>query len=207
MRKLLLLLVSILLSTHCFGQHVNIGDILCTDESIVSRQDYPNSGKTALGIVFYVDNSGQNGWAVNLQEDSYDTHWVSPEHYYDGYDVPGLPNLEYSREDLFDLNGYQNTAIIRAAYGPDWFPAAWSVDFEHGWYLPAAGQLRWLVAYANEVNESLAIVNGTPLTHERPNWHWPRSTQPTLSSSKFITIAIVPFSNSSNSLASALRSP
>jgi len=163
--------------TLLFSQSVKIGDIFCTDGSTVSAADFPSSGKTAEGVVFYVDNSGQQGWVVNLHTDALDIDWVHQNHYYDGLDIPNLPNSHYSRDNLFDLDGYQNTAIIRATHGADWFPAAWSVDFDHGWYLPAAGQLRWLVAYANEVNASLTIVNGTPFTHGQPNWHWSSTEQ------------------------------
>lgn len=177
MKKIYLLAILILLSSLSFGQNVRIGDILCTDGSTVSPEQYPSSGKTAEGVVFYVDNSGTQGWAVNLSVDALDINWVNPDYYYEGYDIPNLPNSEYSRDNLFDLDGYKNTSIIRADNGPDWFPAAWAVDFEHGWYLPAAGQLRWLVAYANEVNASLAIVNGTPFTHGQPNWHWSSTEQ------------------------------
>ena len=154
------------------GQSVNIGDILCSDGSTVSKEDFPTSGKTAEGIVFFVDPTGQNGWAVNLGIDALDTDWVNPDHYYDGYDIPELSNNEYSRQALFDLDGYQNTVSILLTHGPDWYPAAWCVDYEHDWYLPAAGQMRWLLAYVNEINESLAVVNGTPFVLPYPDWHW-----------------------------------
>ena len=154
------------------GQTVNIGDILCTDGSTVSKADFPTSGKTAEGIVFFVDPSGQSGWAVNLEIDALDTDWVNEVYYYEGYDIPELSNNEYSRQALFDLDGYQNTATILLTHGPDWYPAAWCVDYEHDWYLPAAGQMRWLLAYVNEINESLAVVNGTPFVLPYPDWHW-----------------------------------
>lgn len=175
--KKALLTLAFLLPLLVFGQAVRIGDILCTDGSTVNPEQFAASGKTAMGIVFYVDNNGQQGWAVNLRNDADDTDWVSPEHYQDGYDIPELPNLTYSRDDLFDLDGYQNTAIIRATHGADWYPAAWSVDFDHGWYLPSAGQLRWLIAYVNEINASIAVANGAPLAHAHPNWYWSSTEQ------------------------------
>jgi len=175
--KKALLFLAIFSLTRSFAQSVSIGDILCTDGSTVCPEQFASSGKTAMGIVFYVDNSEQRGWAVNLHNDADDTNWVSPEHYGDGYDIPELPNLTYSRDDLFDLNGYQNTAIIRASHDADWYPAAWAVDFDHGWYLPSAGQLRWLIAYVNEVNASIAVANGAPLAHANPNWYWSSTEQ------------------------------
>ncbi len=172
-----ILMVLLLIPACLLGQTVKIGDILCTDGSVLSCEAFPSSGKTAMGVVFYVDNNGQQGWAVNLHNDADDINWVSPDHYYDGFDIPELPNLTYSRDDLFDLDGYQNTAIIRNTFGADWFPAAWSVDFDNGWYLPAAGQLRWLIAYVNEVNASMAVANGAPMAHANPNWYWSSTEQ------------------------------
>ncbi len=177
MKKNVLFFVLMLSCLFGFGQTVNIGDILCTDGSTVRPDEYASSGKTAQGIVFYVDNTGQQGWAVNLANETTETHWVNQNHYYDGYDIPDLPSLHYSREAIFDLDGYRNTEIIRATHEADWYPAAWAVDFEHGWYLPAAGQLRWLIAYVNEVNESLRMVNGSPFVHASPNWYWSSTEQ------------------------------
>ena len=177
MKKNVLFFVLMLSCLVGFGQAVNIGDILCTDGSTVRPDEYASSGRTAQGIVFYVDNTGQQGWAVNLANETTETHWVNQNHYYDGYDIPDLPSLHYSREAIFDLDGYRNTEIIRATHEADWYPAAWAVDFEHGWYLPAAGQLRWLIAYVNEINESLRMVNGSPFVHASPNWYWSSTEQ------------------------------
>lgn len=171
MKKNYLLPILIMLTRLCFGQNVSIGDILCTDGSTCSPEQFPSSGRTAEGIVFYVNESGQ-GWAISLECQAVNTHWVTYDHYYDMYDIPELDNFEHSREAILDLDGYTNTAIIRNTHGADWYPAAWSVDFNHGWYLPAAGQLRWLMAYINEINTSLAIVNGTTFVFDNPRWYW-----------------------------------
>ena len=162
---------TLVLTAFLTGQTVNIGDILCTDGSTVHPAEFASSGKTAEGIVFYVNETGQ-GWAVSLDCQAVNTNWVTSEHYYDMYDIPDLDNFEHSREALYDLDGYSNTAIIRNAHGIDWYPAAWSVDFDHGWYLPAAGQVRWMMAYINEINASLAIVNGTMFVFDHPRWYW-----------------------------------
>lgn len=166
------LLAFLLLPLMAFSQTVNIGDILCTDGSTVRPEQFTSSGKTAEGIVFYVDGTRSQGWAVSLEFQAVNTHWVTSSHYDDMYDIPELDNFEHSREAMYDLDGYSNTAIIRNAHGADWYPAAWSVDFDHGWYLPAAGQMRWLIAYMNEINASLAVVHGTMFVFDRPRWYW-----------------------------------
>ena len=171
--KILYIILTLLLAPVCLlGQTVKIGDILCTDGSTVSREEYASSGRTAEGIVFYVDKSGEHGWAVNLHTDAVDTDWVNEVYYGLEYDIPNLPNCTTSRQALFDLDGYQNTAVIRAAHGSEWYPAAWAVDFDNGWYLPAAGQMRWLLSYVNEVNASLAMVGGSQFVLPNPDWHW-----------------------------------
>jgi hypothetical protein len=172
MKKLLFLISAFLAPFYAFAQSVSIGDILCTDGTTIKPTDFPTSGKTAEGIVFYVDNSGLKGWAANLHQDAINIDWINENYYSYGYDIPELPNLNLSRLELFDLDGYKNTGIIRATHGPEWYPAAWCVDFDNGWYLPAAGQMRWMLAYVNEINESLSIVNGTPLALPYPDWHW-----------------------------------
>ena len=69
---------------------------------------------------------------------------------------------------MYDFDGYHNTQIIRNTHGADWYPAAWSVDFDNGWFLPSAGQMRWLMAYINEVNASLDTVHGTTFVFDHP---------------------------------------
>lgn len=147
---------------------IAIGDILCTDSSFVKPADWPAAGKTAMGIVFYVDNTDEHGWAISLNE--YTNLKWSP--LWPPLDVAGPDNnYETHIEAIHDVDGYSNTQIIRnTPIPPDYwpqnpqsaFPAAWAVDFDNGWYLPALGQLRIMYATWPFLNESLQIVGGTP---------------------------------------------
>ena len=56
---------------------MSIGDILCTDGSIVSREAFPSSGRTAQGIVFYVDDTDTHGWAISLDSQGASIQWCS----------------------------------------------------------------------------------------------------------------------------------
>ena len=172
MKKILLSFILSLFSLLGFGQAVSIGDILCTDGSIVSRASFPSSGKTAQGIVFYVDATDTHGWAVALNNQSNSIKWCI--HY--TYDIADLPNVSNAREAMHDLNGHGNTGIIRAEGGSNVFPAAWAVDYDHGWYLPAGGQLRYLYSCAPEVNASLQTVGGSPI-HLQGQYYWWSSTE------------------------------
>ena len=161
------------LSLTTLGQSVRIGDILCTDGSTVSPADYPSSGRTAWGIVFYVDDNDIHGWAVSLQNQSSSIKWSSSNYY--GYDIQNLVNFENARAAMHDLNGRQNTDIIRNAGDPNDLPAAWAVDYDDGWFLPSAGQLRYLYSYFPEINASLQVVGGSQFLLEDQFYWWSSS--------------------------------
>ena len=137
--------------------NVAVGDILCTDSSCVHPANWP-CGKVACGVVFHVDATGQHGWAVSLQDE--------PSTYIWGllldYDVPPLMNYATAFSTLEDMDGYQNTASVWTSGTAIQFPAAYSADFGHGWYLPAAAQLYRLYATLGIVNYSLQTVGGAP---------------------------------------------
>ena len=143
------LIVYLLLPLIAFSQNVSIGDILCTDGSIVSPDEYLSSGRTAKGIVFYVDESNQHGWAVHLEYQG-GVHWS-----FTYEDIPTLPNYQKFREAINDFDGYENTRKIRQAGNASTYPAAWAVDFDHGWYLPAAGQIRYLYGYMHKFSRQV----------------------------------------------------
>lgn len=148
---------------------IAIGDILCTDGTTVKPAEYSNSGKEAMGIVFYVDNTGRHGWAVNLHDQSSGIPW-SPSGSWE--DIPTLVNHLSSRAAIKDLDGYNNTMKIRAAGDNNAYPAAYSVDFANGWYLPAAGQLNLLYAELVTINASLQIVGGTQFSMYSSLTYW-----------------------------------
>ncbi len=126
-----------------FGQTGKIapGDVYCTDGSIVKALDYllnPN-GKTAAGIVFYVDGSGQHGWIVDLKPKYFPIDNIVWS--YTNNSIPGLPQTGWDYLDIAsDLDGYSNTRAIRNALPQNNSVAAWAVDFNNGWYLPSVGQ-------------------------------------------------------------------
>ena len=163
------LLLAILFSALVgWGQSVSIGDILCTDGSTVKPEQFASSGKTADGIVFHVDATDSSGWAVALNNQSSSIQWCT----YYSYDIPNLPNISNARVAMHDLNGHSNTGIIRTEGNEQLFPAAWAVDYDNGWYLPSAGQLRYLYSYAPEINASLQVVGGTALPYQSNNYWW-----------------------------------
>lgn len=145
---------------------VAIGDILCTDGSIVKPSAWLVAGKTARGVVFYVDSTNAHGWAMHLQDQATSVTWGNYQ-----VDIPDLPN--YSGTDIpDDINGYSNTQTIRATGSAITYPAAWAVDFDDGWYLPAAGQLSVMSTVIMFVNPTLSLVEGQPLPVDDYYTYW-----------------------------------
>ena len=171
MKNILLLFAILVVSLLSFGQTVRVGDILCaqgTDTIIVHPQDYTEG---AIGVVFYVDESGQHGWALHPQIQAHQIYWSYMN------ELPwGLTGWQSIRDAIYDLDGYENTGFLRAAsqYDHSAYPGAWAVDYEHGWYWPALGQLNNLFGSAPIVNNSLKIIGGILL--QGPWVYWSSST-------------------------------
>jgi len=141
------------------------GDILCTDNTIEKPENFSTSGKTAKGVVFYVDTTGEHGWAVHLQNHGCHEYWL--------HDVStttiiyaNLTQYHTSREALSDLNGLLNTQIIRSI-DPSY---SFSGDVNSEWYVPAIGQLRILDEERDVINTSLQIAGGVPLFETTTDW-------------------------------------
>ncbi len=168
---------------------IAIGDILCTDNSIVKPADWPVAGKTAMGVVFYVDNTDQHGWAVALKEFA-DVTWGPYSNYIqysNSDDVPGIPNYTNARDAIGDENGMDNTTAIRTKYGSSFSncQAAYRCYYynhstgtygstHNGWYLPAAGQLRKLFAELPTISATLTRL-GTAAQQFAGIWYWSSS--------------------------------
>ena len=157
-------------ATHVYvAPLIAVGDILCTDGTTVKPAAFAASGKTALGVVFYVDNTGEHGWAVHLNDQELSAAWTPSEQY---VDISTLDNYANARQAMMDLDGYTNTQKIFAATDLSTCPAAHAVDFENGWYMPSAGQMRLLFSEIIKVNDALQIVNGTPFPMDDSFFYW-----------------------------------
>lgn len=155
LKQLTLALLILVAVPYAKSQVAHVGDILCTSGVYVSPAEYEASGLEAMGVIFYVDATGQHGWAVAL-EDAGSFKWSS------GYWDTPLPNFTSTRAAIYDLNGLFNTQEV-LDYGTNnnkSFPAFEALDVESGWYLPAIGQLNYLYGNLIEVNTSLAICEG-----------------------------------------------
>lgn len=151
----------------CDSLPVAIGDIYFSDGTFVHPKEYDsvNVAKSVEGVVFYV--SPDYEYALVAYKKDYDEYikWATVKN-----DIQGLENHTQVRKVLWDNDGYGNTAIIRAEGTPQMYPAAWAVDFDEGWYVPAIGELRILFSKINWVNPILTMIGGQELpahTNER----------------------------------------
>jgi hypothetical protein len=128
---------------------VKVGDILCEDNKVVSLDDFDSSNATAIGVVFYVDDSGEHGCAVDLQDEGLFA--------WGGYGADTqLENYSRRGSAADDMDGKNNTKTILELKKN--YPAFKAVNFSKGWYLPAAGQLKQLYKNLDDVNPSLEKV-------------------------------------------------
>ena len=103
------------------------------------------------GVVFYLNEDGTDGWMVALHDVGLAIPWGLNDY------VPELNPVVTINDDILttvfsDRDGYTNTLHIREHYESMGYTgqyAAKLVDFENGWYLPAAGQLKML--YVNAI--------------------------------------------------------
>lgn len=148
----------------------NVGDVFCTDGSILHPDTFLASGKIAKGVVFHTDETGLHGLIVGLNEV---THTML-----------GLPfddlfvNIYTELPDaLFDMDGRTNSAqLVAMAESYDAqnlstkVPAVMFCHYydpftrtmgtvHHGWYLPSVGEMNLLHGQSFEVNKTLRKLN------------------------------------------------
>ena len=169
MKKFFFLIVLALGVSGLSAQTIHIGDLVLEK-----------------GIAFYVDSTGQHGWAVAL-EDVGKITWGQIE------DTP-LPNVTENNDAINDVYGYESTKTVfealRLVEQSQWYDTCqnnlfvavadkWHnqyvndfrntysaflvVDFDNGWYLPSAGQLVELHYNIQEVNKGIVAAGGKAL--------------------------------------------
>lgn len=153
---------------------VAIGDVLCDDGSILKVDFFLHSGKTAKGVVFYVDNSDFHGKAIALNDATPSSCFWSPVE--TSMLVHPLTTSATAFEAIQDLNGSGNTLEIKNSAeqaGSKNFqlnaPAAYYCHYyDHhshstgsvplGWYMPSAGELNLVYANKELVNSTLRML-------------------------------------------------
>ena len=150
---LLLLNNSLLL----FSQHCHIGDVIINSDG-------------SKGVVFYLNPDRLGGWMVALNDQSTGCKWGT------NTDIPELTNYAAQNADplLMELDGKENTRIIRAYQQNNATYAAGKVDVAHGWYLPSIGQLRILFGNLALIEPALVANGGSVLSNGK---YWSSTEQ------------------------------
>ncbi len=169
MKKIVILLI-LLINLNAFAQQAFVGDILCTDNSLESLENFASSGKTALGVIFFVDNTQQHGWAVALSDASVgEIEWGDDEIncYINSYENDPL-RVATDTIGKIRCDSIENKAQT-LGMSLDLFSGAVNAAIQtgDGWYLPAIGQLSILYSNITEINTALDEINGSRFFGER----------------------------------------
>lgn len=146
-----------------------VGDILCSDLTVVTPANYSGSGKTAIGIVF--SNASNKLKAVALTKSSSEMWWgdVSTA-------ITNLADIASVNDAKADMDGRGNTTKINAVMYSTYYAAGWCHAFSTSgapagnWFLPSAGE--WWTIYQNltTINNSLSACSGTAFNQYDYYW-------------------------------------
>jgi hypothetical protein len=170
--KLIILSVSALALASCDAHRdfadtsIKVGHVLCTDGSVLSYDDYRNSIKEAIAVVFYTNSDDEvegNGYAVYL-------HDCDEAAFADSLVSQG------TSADLTALDGNSNTFALFSATDAN-SPMAQQVfdiwQFGQSAYVPSVAQMRLLYLAKDEINPIIWECGGEPILGEAEDmWYW-----------------------------------
>lgn len=159
--------------TGCDGHHdpldtsIKVGHILCTDGKTRSYEDYTDSGKEAIAVVFHVNSNPEvagTGYALYL-------HDLAPEAFSD--------SLGVSQGTSADLTAYDGNENTFALYDTDDVSSPMAMQVFDMWrygqsaYVPSVAQILLLYAAKSFINPSIEACGGDPLPDEADEcWYW-----------------------------------
>ena len=147
-----------------------VGDVLCSDGSTMSAEDFITSGKTAIGVVTQVDTNNKFGRAIALSgaKNNAAMHWC-----HSGYStINSLTQTGTTEVALADMDGVGNTKSMvdkaraqnetnllnTSAYHCMYYdPATFTTGTDSlGWYMPSEGEMQLVYANRSVVNATLS---------------------------------------------------
>ena len=139
--------------TDIYDNRVSVGNILLSDNTLISPYGYDKDCHMAVGVVFYTNRD--TALVVGLRE-------LGEYEYTDS-----LATVSSVKNDAWSKCGAENTAAIMAAdelYSPA-VEAVMQYDSPvSGWALPSAGELRALSENLFVVRRAMEIVSGDPFS-------------------------------------------
>jgi len=166
-----MVLVSCTQHEHIIDVSLRVGNILCADGSMISPQDFAASGKTAVGVVFWVNDDEDNrttnrALAVSLEN-------LAPVMWSDS-----LANIMGVSTNFTAFDGASNTVAMLLFQTGRIEGAAdrafrYSKNGVSGWFLPSVAQAMEIHANRNRIYAALEAVGGQKF---EDIWYW-TSTQ------------------------------
>ena len=146
---------------------VKPGHILCTDGKAIPYNEYKDSGRQAIAVVFHIDPSGDtegDGYAVYL-------HDLAPAAFADSIGV-----AQKTSADIRAMDGNGNTFAMFATKEVS-SPLAEAVfdlwRYGQSAYIPSVAQMRLLYSLKEAINPVIEKCGGEPLPDEADDcWYW-----------------------------------
>ena len=144
----LMALVSCEEHTDIYDNRVSVGNILLSDNTLISPYGYDKDCHQAVGVVFYTNRD--TALVVGLKE-------LGSYQFSDS-----LETVSNVANDAYSKNGMENTAAIMASgiHSPAVEAVRNYLSPVSGWALPSAGELRTLADNLSVVTASIRIVKG-----------------------------------------------
>ena len=135
--------------TDIYDNRVSVGNILLSDNTLISPYGYDSSCHQAVGVVFYTNRD--TALVVGLRE--------MGEYQY----TDSLGTVSSVTNDIFSKCGVENTAAIMAQ--EDMYSPAVEAVMQYsspvsGWALPSAGELRALSDNLIPVRHAMEVIGG-----------------------------------------------
>ena len=146
---------------------VRPGHVLCVDGKTMPYNEYEQSGKQAIGIVFDTHQEGKSegyGYAVYLWD-------IEPAAFADSLGVEQGTSADIEAHDgntnTYALHSTEDVAspMAEAVFGMWWYGQSA--------YVPSVAQMRLLYAAQDIINPMIEKCGGTPLPQNDENcWYW-----------------------------------
>ena len=146
---------------------MKVGHILCTDGKVLPFEQYEQSGKTAIAVVFYINQNEDiegNGYAVYLDD-------IATEAFADSIGV-----AQGTSASLTAYDGNTNTFALYDTREVS-SPLAEKVfdlwRYGQSAYIPSVAQMRLLYQARDDINPYIVKCGGTPIPDDENDcWYW-----------------------------------
>ena len=146
---------------------MKVGHILCTDGKVLPFEQYEQSGKTAIAVVFHINQNEDiegNGYAVYLDD-------IAPEAFADSIGV-----AQGTSASLTAYDGNTNTFALYDTREVS-SPLAEKVfdlwRYGQSAYIPSVAQMRLLYQARDAINPYIVKCGGTPIPEDENDcWYW-----------------------------------